>query len=65
MKFIDKWLIFGERSLTLIGAVFPDFESARLAKKMLERESAGIWRTALAMQRLSGAGAGAEPLRSF
>ncbi len=40
MKFINKWLIFGERSLTLIGAVFPDFESARLAKKMLEREPA-------------------------
>lgn len=36
----NRWMIFGERSLTLVGASFPDFESAHHAKSLLERRPA-------------------------
>lgn len=36
-----RWLrIFGERSLTLIGALFPDFASADAAQRSLKRDAA-------------------------
>lgn len=37
---MNKWMIFGERSLTLVGATFPDHDSALQAKTLLERSAA-------------------------
>ena len=36
----NRFTLFGERSLTLIGAVFPDSGSARAAEHALERDAA-------------------------